>query len=96
MVDVETPEGTARTILEVVAVVLVFGAMAVWVRSNRVALDLGREGGGVASLYPVRVVGGPQGRPVRAARPTAGHAAAAPRVERDALAASTRDVGTRG
>lgn len=94
MVDVEMPEGSARTVLDVAAAVVVFGAMAVWVRSNRVALDLGREGDSATGRHPVPVIAGPQGPPARVGVPTAGHLATQNGAERDALAGSGRDVGT--
>lgn len=40
LVDAVTRKGTARTLMELVVTVVVFGSMALWVRGNRVALDL--------------------------------------------------------
>lgn len=92
MVDVEMAAGAARTILEALAAVAVFGAMAAWVRSNRVALGLDRERDSVAARHPVAVAAGRQARRARVEVPIAGHPAT--RDGAGLRAGSPREVGT--
>jgi hypothetical protein len=56
VVEVTIPDGLARRALECVAALAIFGAMAVWVRANRVALAM-REGGDVQSRVSWKIAG---------------------------------------
>lgn len=73
VVEVAIPDGPARRVLECVVTLALFGAMAVWVRANRVALAVG-ESDDVAARRPAIV-------PERAAgrAPMTGQAAGARR-----------------
>jgi hypothetical protein len=43
VIEIAVPTGPARTILESFVVVVVFGLMFVWVRANRIGLDLDQQ-----------------------------------------------------
>lgn len=56
LVEIAIPAGTARQVLEVVATLAGFAAMAIWVRLNRVALDMAGAGQGSPSWMPPSTV----------------------------------------
>lgn len=51
VIEVTIPDGPARRVLECMATLAIFGAMALWVRANRVALALD-EGDDEAARRP--------------------------------------------